>query len=295
MLAASVKGLKTGNPMARRLTLAGLSFLYGILHAVGPGHGKTIISSYVVANEETVRRGIIISFIAAGLQALTAVAAGRRAADRAQRDRASGQCLVQPARKRELRDDRAGRPLSACRRSSCVFGGSLASGSRTSLLTSRHRPGDHGHHDHRPRSCHDHATITTIIISHHARRRGLRSHRRCAAARRSVLLAQGHGGGVLGRHQAVHRRDPRARVCADARPVLGGRRGDLRHGARHRHYRRRAGDACARLARACAQARRRNAAWANAVWTTCTIGGALVIFLFGLLLFLASLGPARPF
>jgi nickel/cobalt exporter len=29
---------------------------------VGPGHGKTIISSYVVANEETVRRGVIISF-----------------------------------------------------------------------------------------------------------------------------------------------------------------------------------------------------------------------------------------
>ena len=70
----SVKGLKTDNPMAGALTLAGLSFLYGILHAVGPGHGKTIISSYVVANEETVRRGVIISFIAAGLQALTAVA-----------------------------------------------------------------------------------------------------------------------------------------------------------------------------------------------------------------------------
>ena len=73
MLATSVKGLKTDNPMAGALTLAGLSFLYGILHAVGPGHGKTIISSYVVANEETARRGVIISFIAAGLQALTAV------------------------------------------------------------------------------------------------------------------------------------------------------------------------------------------------------------------------------
>src|SRR5262245_15536170 len=38
-----------------------------------------------------------------------------------------------------------------------------------------------------------------------------------------------------------------------------------------------------------------NAAWANAVWTACTIGGAIVIFLFGTLLFIASLGPARPF
>ena len=38
-----------------------------------------------------------------------------------------------------------------------------------------------------------------------------------------------------------------------------------------------------------------NAVWAKAVWTTCAIGGAIVIFLFGLLLFIASIGPARPF
>ncbi|HSL79653.1 MAG TPA: hypothetical protein VK877_08325, partial [Pseudolabrys sp.] len=38
-----------------------------------------------------------------------------------------------------------------------------------------------------------------------------------------------------------------------------------------------------------------NAAWSNAVWTACAIGGALIIFLFGSLLFIASLGPARPF
>jgi ABC-type nickel/cobalt efflux system permease component RcnA len=72
-LAISVKSLKTDNPLGGAITLAVLSFVYGVLHAVGPGHGKTIISSYVVANEETVRRGVIISFIAAGLQALTAV------------------------------------------------------------------------------------------------------------------------------------------------------------------------------------------------------------------------------
>jgi nickel/cobalt transporter (NicO) family protein len=72
-LAMSVKSLKT-EPLGGAITLALLSFVYGVLHAVGPGHGKTIISSYVVANEETARRGVIISFIAAGLQALTAIA-----------------------------------------------------------------------------------------------------------------------------------------------------------------------------------------------------------------------------
>src|SRR6476620_6218412 len=73
-LATGVKSLKGEHAVMGAVTLAALSFIYGVVHAVGPGHGKTIISSYVVANEETVRRGVIISFIAAGLQALTAIA-----------------------------------------------------------------------------------------------------------------------------------------------------------------------------------------------------------------------------
>jgi nickel/cobalt exporter len=54
--------------------LLGLSFLYGVFHAAGPGHGKAVISSYVVANEETWRRGVILSFASALLQALVAIA-----------------------------------------------------------------------------------------------------------------------------------------------------------------------------------------------------------------------------
>jgi ABC-type nickel/cobalt efflux system permease component RcnA len=38
-----------------------------------------------------------------------------------------------------------------------------------------------------------------------------------------------------------------------------------------------------------------NSAWANVVWTTCAIGGAIIILLFGSIMFAASLGPARPF
>src|SRR5436309_2183093 len=56
------------------LSLLGLSFAYGIFHAAGPGHGKAVISSYLVANEETWRRGIVLSFASALLQAFVAVA-----------------------------------------------------------------------------------------------------------------------------------------------------------------------------------------------------------------------------
>src|SRR5262245_34984709 len=55
-------------------SLFGLSFLYGIFHAAGPGHGKAVISSYIVANNETWTRGVVLSFASALLQALVAVA-----------------------------------------------------------------------------------------------------------------------------------------------------------------------------------------------------------------------------
>ena len=53
--------------------LFGISFLYGIFHAVGPGHGKAVISSYLVANEETWRRGVTLSFVSAAIQSVVAV------------------------------------------------------------------------------------------------------------------------------------------------------------------------------------------------------------------------------
>jgi ABC-type nickel/cobalt efflux system permease component RcnA len=72
-LAAAVREIRTGDPWFATLVLAGLSFAYGVLHAAGPGHGKAVISSYVLANEQTVRRGIALSFLAAAFQGLSAL------------------------------------------------------------------------------------------------------------------------------------------------------------------------------------------------------------------------------
>jgi nickel/cobalt exporter len=54
-------------------SLFGISFLYGVFHAVGPGHGKAVISSYLVANEETWRRGVVLSFVSAAIQSVVAI------------------------------------------------------------------------------------------------------------------------------------------------------------------------------------------------------------------------------
>ncbi|MBZ9980859.1 nickel/cobalt transporter [Mesorhizobium sp. B2-2-4] len=71
-LATAMKAMRQDN--SKLWVLIGLSFAYGIFHAAGPGHGKAVISSYMVANEVALRRGILLSFVSALLQGLTAVA-----------------------------------------------------------------------------------------------------------------------------------------------------------------------------------------------------------------------------
>ncbi len=54
-------------------SLIGLSFAYGVFHAAGPGHGKAVISSYMIANETQLKRGILISFVSALIQGVVAI------------------------------------------------------------------------------------------------------------------------------------------------------------------------------------------------------------------------------
>jgi ABC-type nickel/cobalt efflux system permease component RcnA len=51
-----------------------LSFAYGVFHAAGPGHGKAVIASYMIANERALKRGLALTGFAALLQGLVAIA-----------------------------------------------------------------------------------------------------------------------------------------------------------------------------------------------------------------------------
>lgn len=54
--------------------LMALSFGYGIFHAAGPGHGKAVLSTYLLSQGGGVKRALGLSFSAAMLQGLTAIA-----------------------------------------------------------------------------------------------------------------------------------------------------------------------------------------------------------------------------
>jgi nickel/cobalt exporter len=49
-------------------------FLYGVLHAIGPGHGKVVIGAYMFADDHTLRRGLLITALSSLLQAAVAIA-----------------------------------------------------------------------------------------------------------------------------------------------------------------------------------------------------------------------------
>ncbi len=54
--------------------LIALSFAYGVFHAVGPGHGKAVIATYLGTHRESVAKGIGISMASALLQSIVAIA-----------------------------------------------------------------------------------------------------------------------------------------------------------------------------------------------------------------------------
>ena len=72
-MSGAMRRIKTDAPLAAATTLMLLSFGYGVFHAAGPGHGKTVISAWLLATENELRRGIVIAFMSAIIQAVTAI------------------------------------------------------------------------------------------------------------------------------------------------------------------------------------------------------------------------------
>ncbi|MEI9985699.1 MAG: hypothetical protein WDN69_22465 [Aliidongia sp.] len=49
----------TGSPAAL-LTVLAIAFLWGVLHAAGPGHGKSLVAAYLVTTDARWTSGIVL-------------------------------------------------------------------------------------------------------------------------------------------------------------------------------------------------------------------------------------------
>ena len=73
-LAAITRSLQGSRSLSGLLFVMLVSLVYGMFHAAGPGHGKTIVSSFFLANDAKLRHSIVIGYLIAVVHALTALA-----------------------------------------------------------------------------------------------------------------------------------------------------------------------------------------------------------------------------
>ena len=73
-LAGAIRLLRAEKSTAAAWSLLVTSFLYGLFHAAGPGHGKAVISTYLLTHERELKRGLLLAWAAAFVQGVTAIA-----------------------------------------------------------------------------------------------------------------------------------------------------------------------------------------------------------------------------
>lgn len=62
------------NPSAAGLSLLAFSFIYGVLHALGPGHGKIVITTWLATHPAKLKSSIMLTLAASLLQGVVAIA-----------------------------------------------------------------------------------------------------------------------------------------------------------------------------------------------------------------------------
>jgi ABC-type nickel/cobalt efflux system permease component RcnA len=73
-LSRELRRLRGGEIGGAALGVAWIAFLYGVLHAVGPGHGKLVLSSLFLARDLRVRTALGISWLVSVLQTVSSIA-----------------------------------------------------------------------------------------------------------------------------------------------------------------------------------------------------------------------------
>jgi ABC-type nickel/cobalt efflux system permease component RcnA len=70
---AQLLAARSGASIRPALIIVLFAFLYGVAHAVGPGHGKVVVGSYFLTNRARIAQGLAMSGVAALVQAISAV------------------------------------------------------------------------------------------------------------------------------------------------------------------------------------------------------------------------------
>ena len=72
-ISEAVAGVRQGTSLRPAVLLVWFALLYGVFHAVGPGHGKVVAVTYFLSRRAQLLHGLRLSSFIAGVQALVAI------------------------------------------------------------------------------------------------------------------------------------------------------------------------------------------------------------------------------
>lgn len=72
-LAGAIRTLKAEGSVTAAWALISLSFLYGVFHAAGPGHGKAVLSTYLVTQPTALKKSLALAAASSFMQGVTAI------------------------------------------------------------------------------------------------------------------------------------------------------------------------------------------------------------------------------
>jgi ABC-type nickel/cobalt efflux system permease component RcnA len=68
-----IREVTATHSMRALAVILALSFVYGILHAVGPGHGKVVVASYLMTRRERLANGVVVGSLISLVQGVSAI------------------------------------------------------------------------------------------------------------------------------------------------------------------------------------------------------------------------------
>jgi ABC-type nickel/cobalt efflux system permease component RcnA len=72
-ISQTIRSLNDENSFSTSLLILGIAFLYGLVHAIGPGHGKALVALYFTSNKSDYKKAFKMGYLISIIHAVSAL------------------------------------------------------------------------------------------------------------------------------------------------------------------------------------------------------------------------------
>ena len=72
-ISTTIRSLNDENSFSVSLLILGIAFLYGLVHAIGPGHGKALVAFYFTSNKSSYKKAFKMGYMISVIHAISAL------------------------------------------------------------------------------------------------------------------------------------------------------------------------------------------------------------------------------